>query len=48
MLAQEAAGAVVHHSEGSGAIIHPPAGVDGAPGPQLVAVTLARGRALPV
>ena len=32
---------VVCHSEGGGAIIHPPAGVDGVPGPQLAAVTLA-------
>ena len=41
MLAQKAAGVVVHHSEGGSAIIHPPAGVDGMLGPQLVAVTLA-------
>ena len=48
MLAKEAAGMVVYYLEGSCTIIHPPAGVDGVGGPQLVAVTLTRGRTLPV
>ena len=43
MLAEEAAGMVVYYPEGSCTIIHPSAGVDGAVGPQLAAVSLTRG-----
>ena len=48
MLAEEAVGMVVYYPEGGCTIINPPAGMDGAAGPQLVAVTLMQGQALPV
>ena len=37
---------VVHYPEGSCTIIHPPASMNGAAGPQLAAATLTRGQAL--